>query len=68
MGHLHNLNHKNPSMLSNIGNKIKNVIEFGTMAKGIYDTGKNLYYGARVIAPIIGRGLQYVGPAAAALL
>ena len=67
MGHLHNLNHKNPSMLSNIGNKIKNVIEFGTMAKGIYDTGKNLYYAGRVIAPIIGRGLQYAGTAAALL-
>ena len=71
MGHMHNLpKHKAPFLLSNIGNKVKAALEIGAAAKGLYDTGMHVHQGARLIAPLIARGMLYIGPpvSAAALL
>ena len=55
MAHLHNLpqNIRNPSMLENIGQKVKTGAEIMGGLKGIYDTGKMLYSGFKIAAPIV---------------
>ena len=43
MAHLHNYHRENrPSMLSNIGDKVKMIAEVAGTAKGLYDVGKFL--------------------------
>ena len=56
MAVLHNFsgNKYNESMISGIGQKIKNAAEFASMAKGVYDVGRMIYAGARTIGPMIG--------------
>ena len=54
MAHLHNLPHnvRNPSTLESIGQKVQQGAEIVGTLKGIYDTGKMIYSGAKIIAPM----------------
>lgn len=42
-----------PSMLSDIGGKVKNVAEIVGAVKGLYDVGKAVYQGVKTIGPIV---------------
>lgn len=61
MAHIHNLSHfhnrhmntSRQSLLSDIGNKVKNAAEFAGAVKGIYDVGKMIYSGSQAIAPYV---------------
>ena len=56
MAHLHNFknNKYQPSMLQQIGQKVKNAAEFIAMAKGAWDIGRGIYETGRALAPIAG--------------
>ena len=54
MAHLHNLGkNTQPSLLSNIGEKVKHVAEAIGTAKGLYELGRGIYQFGRMAAPII---------------
>ena len=42
-----------PSLMSSIGEKLKQGAEMLGTIKGIYDTGKVIYNGVQTIAPIV---------------
>ena len=46
-------NNQRPNFLDGLGQKVKNVFEFGKAVKGIYDVGKVAYQGLQVAAPFI---------------
>ena len=48
-----NRNNQRPNFLDGLGQKVKNVLEFGKAVKGIYDAGKIAYQGFQVAAPYI---------------
>ena len=54
MAHLNNFknNKYQPSMLQQIGQKVKNYAEFFAMAKGAWDIGRSIYETGRALAPI----------------
>ena len=54
MAHLHNIprNIRNPTMLESIGQKVQQGAEIVGTLKGIYDAGKMIYSGARIVAPM----------------
>jgi hypothetical protein len=56
MAHLHQFknNKYQPSMLQQIGQKVKNAAEFVAMAKGAWDLGRSIYETGRALAPIAG--------------
>ena len=56
MAHLHQFknNKYQPSMLQQIGQKVKNAAEFVAMAKGAWDIGRSIYETGRALAPIAG--------------
>ena len=56
MAHLHQFknNKYQPSMLQQIGQKVKNAAEFIAMAKGAWDIGRSVYETGRALAPIAG--------------
>jgi hypothetical protein len=56
MAHLHQFknNKYQPSMLQQIGQKVKNAAEFIAMAKGAWDIGRSIYETGRALAPIAG--------------
>ena len=56
MANLHNFknNKYQPSMLQQIGQKVKNAAEFIAMAKGAWDVGRSIYDTGRALAPIAG--------------
>ena len=56
MAHLHQFknNKYQPSMLQQIGQKVKNAAEFIAMAKGAWDIGSSVYETGRALAPIAG--------------
>ena len=60
MGHLsnHYARNRRPSMLEQIGNKVKSVAEIAGTAKGIYDAGKYIYGIGRTLGPYIGPALR----------
>lgn len=55
MAHLHNLPHRSyqPSLLENIGQKVKTAGEIAGTLKGIYDVGKSIYTGIQTIRPLV---------------
>ena len=54
MAHLHNIpcTVRIPTMLESIGQKVQQGAEIVGALKGIYDAGKMIYSGARVVAPM----------------
>ena len=44
---------QNPSFLSSIGNKVKQAAEIAGAVKGVYDVGRMIYNGARMIGPAV---------------
>ena len=54
MAHLHNFknNKYQPTMLQQIGQKVKNAAEFVALAKGAWDIGRTIYDTGRALAPI----------------
>ena len=65
MAHLHNYRHRNqPSMISQIGQKVLHAAQFAAEAKGLWDLGKGIYQTAQTIGPYIGAA----APALAALI
>ena len=56
MANLHNFknNKYQPSMLQQIGQKVKNAAECIAMAKGAWDIGRSIYETGRALAPIAG--------------
>ena len=48
-----NHRNQNQSLMSNIGNKVKQAAEIAGAVKGIYDVGKLLYTGIRTIGPSV---------------
>lgn len=55
MGYLHG-NFKHPrqtNLLDSIGQKAKNIVEFGVGLKNIYDAGKVIYSGFQAAAPYL---------------
>ena len=56
MAHLHQFknNKYQPSMLQQVGQKVKNAAEFIAMAKGAWDIGRSIYETGRALAPIAG--------------
>ena len=54
MAHLHNIprNIRNPTMLESIGQTVQQGAELVGTLKGIYDAGKMIYSGAKVVAPM----------------
>ena len=46
-------NRQKPSFVSDIGNKIRTIVEVAGAAKGIYDLGKMAYTGIRAMGPMI---------------
>ena len=56
MAHLHQFknNKYQPSMLQQIGQKVKNAAEFIAMAKGAWDISRSIYETGRALAPIAG--------------
>ena len=55
MAHLHNFNRnqRSSSWLSNIGNKVKSVVEMIGTAHKIYSLGKMAYQGIQTISPMV---------------
>jgi len=54
MGSLHNFrSHKHVSLLENVGEKAKNIVELVGAIKGVYDAGKMVYTGLAVAAPYL---------------
>ena len=65
MAHLHNYRHRNqPSMISQIGQKVIHASQFAAEAKGLWDLGRGIYQTAQTIGPYIGAA----APALAALI
>ena len=65
MAHLHNFRHRNqPSMISQIGQKVLHAAQFAAEAKGLWDLGRGIYQTAQTIGPYIGAA----APALAALI
>ena len=65
MAHLHNYRHRNqPSMISQIGQKVLHAAQFAAEAKGLWDLGRGIYQTAQTIGPYIGAA----APALAALI
>lgn len=58
MAHTHSFNTSHHSLMSGIGNKVKQVAEIAGTLKGLYDTGKIIY---QAVSP-------FVGPVVAGLL
>ena len=56
MANLHNFknNKYQPSMLQQIGQKVKHAAEFIAMAKGAWDIGRGICETGRALAPIAG--------------
>ena len=56
MAHLQNFknNKYHPSMLQQIGQKVKNAAEFVALAKGAWDIGRTIYDTGRALAPVAG--------------
>lgn len=54
MAHLQNFknNKYQPTMLQQIGQKVKNAAEFVALAKGAWDIGRTIYDTGRALAPI----------------
>ena len=48
----YNKNHFNINMKS-LGSKVKNVVEFGSTLKGIYDVGRTIYTGIQAATPYV---------------
>lgn len=42
-----------PSLMSNIGNKVKQVAEIAGAMKGIYDVGRMAYHAIRTVGPAV---------------
>ena len=54
MAHLYNLHiNQRSSLLSDLGNKVRTVVEIAGTAKGIYDLGKIAYTGIRMASPML---------------
>jgi hypothetical protein len=53
MAHLNNFknNKYQPTMLQQIGQKVKNAAEFVALAKGAWDIGRTIYDTGRALAP-----------------
>ena len=69
MGRLNNIpKHKKPSLLTSLGNKAKTAVELAGTAKGLYDIGRGIYYGARALGPMLGRAAATIGPVVGAAL
>jgi hypothetical protein len=65
MAHLHNYRHRQqPSMISQIGQKVLHAAQFAAEAKGLWDLGRGIYQTAQTIGPYIGAA----APALAALI
>ena len=66
MAHLgnHFRHRQQPSMISQIGQKVLHAAQFAAEAKGLWDLGRGIYQGAQSIAPYIGAA----APALAAFL
>ena len=56
----YNKNHFNMNMKS-LGGKVKNVIEFGSTLKGIWDVGRTIYTGIQTAAPYIAEAALLAG-------
>lgn len=56
MAHLHNFPRHRPSMIQQIGDKVKDVAAFATAAKGIFDVGRSIYQGLQTIGPAMAIG------------
>ena len=56
MAHLgnHFRHRQQPSMISQIGQKVLHAAQFAAEAKGLWDLGRGIYQGAQPIAPYIG--------------
>ena len=54
MGNLHNYkNHKQINYMTGIGEKVKNLVEFGVGLKKAYDIGKTVYSLAQTASPYV---------------